>query len=167
MYTLHLGDPQLSVMDSVEFHELLHVVRIDVPTDDDLPDFLTVHKEGLLGLPRYIYRSDNGMEPLNVTVGNVTSLTSISKYVKTVYNLIIITEVRCFLFNHISILGQPFFKHSLFGSFQDCRQRDGHKVTLLDDVDNIMAYNVNKVWIRMDNSIYISSCVYIFLTNYC
>ena len=80
MYTLHLGDPQLSVMDSVEFHELLHVVRIDVPTDDDLPDFLTVHKEGLLGLPRYIYRSDNGLVPLNVTVLNITSVTTVSKY---------------------------------------------------------------------------------------
>ena len=35
-----LGDPRLSLIDSLEIRELIHAVRATVPADDQLPDFL-------------------------------------------------------------------------------------------------------------------------------
>ena len=47
------GDPELSLMESVEFHELLHVVRVDAPEPeyggrDDGPPRLPHHQPGQL-----------------------------------------------------------------------------------------------------------------------
>ena len=35
-----LGNPSLSLIDTVNIHELTHVVRVDTPSDDNIPDFL-------------------------------------------------------------------------------------------------------------------------------
>ena len=42
-------------MEDVQFHELMHVVRVDLPEDDGIPDFLAIDEEGLLGLPNRVY----------------------------------------------------------------------------------------------------------------
>jgi len=68
------GDTQLSVLDSVKFDELLHVVKVDYPSDDGVADFLAVNPYKLDVLPNFIYLSNDGLNPLNVTVGNVTNL---------------------------------------------------------------------------------------------
>lgn len=81
-----LGDPQLSVLDSLKIFELMHVIRVDFPTDDGLVDFLTISTSKLNVVPDQIYLSDNGTSPLNVSVGNVTSLTTISSSQRQVTN---------------------------------------------------------------------------------
>ena len=72
------GDPQLSVMESVLFHELMHVVRIDVPEDDGLVDFLVFNEDKLDLLPDRIYRSTDGRHPLNVTSSDIVSIDYVS-----------------------------------------------------------------------------------------
>ena len=68
------GDPALSVMESVSFHELLHVVRIDYPADDGIVDFLAVDPQKLDNLPGYVYSSENGTNPHRVNICNVTRM---------------------------------------------------------------------------------------------
>ena len=68
------GNPALSVMESVSFHELLHVVRVDYPVDDGIVDFLTVDPQKLDSLPGYVYSSENGTNPQRVTICNVTGI---------------------------------------------------------------------------------------------
>ena len=71
------GDPELSLMESVEFHELLHVVRVDAPEpeyggrDDGLHDFLTINPASYDGgFPCCIYLSHDALNPLNVSAHN-------------------------------------------------------------------------------------------------
>ena len=78
LYNVLVGDPQLSVMESVLFHELLRVVRVDVPEDDGLVDFLVFNEGQLDQLPDRIYRSTDGRHPLNVTSSNITSIDYVS-----------------------------------------------------------------------------------------
>ena len=40
-------------MEDVQFHELMHVVRIDYPEDDGIPDFLAI--DDLDGIPDTVY----------------------------------------------------------------------------------------------------------------
>ena len=75
---LPTGDPQLSVMESVTFHELLHVVRVDIHQDDGLIDYLVFSESKLDLLPDRIYQSTDGRHPLNVTSSNITSIDFIS-----------------------------------------------------------------------------------------
>ena len=78
---LPIGDPQLSVMESVLFHELLHVVRVDLPEDDGLIDYLVFSESKLDLLPDHIYyQSTDGRHPLNVTSSNITSIDFISSF---------------------------------------------------------------------------------------
>lgn len=71
-----LGDERVSLMDSVNIHELTHAVRVDVPSDDDKPDFLandipdeTVNPNHL---PNRLYNSDGTTAPVQpVTNGAV------------------------------------------------------------------------------------------------
>ena len=65
-------------MESVTFHELLHVVRIDVPQDDGLIDYLVFSESKLDLLPDRIYQSTDGRHPLNVTSSNITSIDFVS-----------------------------------------------------------------------------------------
>ena len=65
-------------MESVLFHELLHVVRVDVPEDDGLVDFLVLSQLNLGIVPDRIYQSHDGRHPLGVTSCNITSIQYIS-----------------------------------------------------------------------------------------
>jgi hypothetical protein len=64
-----LGHVNLSLVDSVAIHPLVHVVRADVPQDDLIPDFLANDDNSGDGLPDHLYLSDGSVEP-------VTALTS-------------------------------------------------------------------------------------------
>jgi hypothetical protein len=54
-----LGNPRTSLIDSVEIHELDHVVRVDVPDDDSKPDFLCNDVPDNADLPDAVCISDN------------------------------------------------------------------------------------------------------------
>ncbi len=56
-----LGDEQFSILDGVEIHEMFHVVRVDDPADDGLPDFLANDVPDPDGLPDTIHSSDNSV----------------------------------------------------------------------------------------------------------
>ncbi len=61
-----LGDPRLSLVESVEIHETEHVVRVDNPIEDDaLPDFLTNDKPDIDDLPDKLHLSDGTVEPVS------------------------------------------------------------------------------------------------------
>lgn len=62
-----LGNQRLSLIDTVAMHELLHAVRVDVPTDDHKPDFLVNDVTDENHLPDTLYNS-NGVTEI-VTVG--------------------------------------------------------------------------------------------------
>jgi len=61
-----LGNPQLSLIKSVEIHEMIHVVRADRPADDDLPDFLVNDIDDVDVLPDMLYMSDGTTAAVNV-----------------------------------------------------------------------------------------------------
>lgn len=67
-----IGNINLSLVDSVEIHELVHVVRADYPLEDGIPDFL-VNDEFIYSglLPDKLYLS-NGGEALVNAVTNAT-----------------------------------------------------------------------------------------------
>jgi hypothetical protein len=68
-----LGNDRLSLVDSVEIHETNHVVRIDAPADDGLPDFLTNDQFDNAHLPDALHSSDGSVFPVSaVTNGNVS-----------------------------------------------------------------------------------------------
>jgi len=64
-----LGDPRLSLIDSVSIHELTHAVRVDVPTDDYKPDFLvndtTDQATNPDHLPNRLYNSNGSIDPVS------------------------------------------------------------------------------------------------------
>lgn len=57
-----LGDPRLSLIESVEIFETEHVVRIEIPSDDSQPDFLTNETPDAEGLPDRVHSSDGTVE---------------------------------------------------------------------------------------------------------
>ena len=65
-----LGDPRLSLIDSVTLHELTHAVRVDVPSDDNKPDFLVndIRDESInpQHLPNKLYNSDGTIADVSV-----------------------------------------------------------------------------------------------------
>ncbi len=63
-----LGDPRLSLIDSVEIHELIHAVRADVPTDDGISDFLVNDETDADSLPDILYLSDGTTAPVTAVV---------------------------------------------------------------------------------------------------
>ncbi len=60
-----MDDPQLSLMENVEIHPILHVVHIEGPLDDGLPDFLVNDVEDPEMLPETIISSANVQLPVN------------------------------------------------------------------------------------------------------
>ncbi|KAL5014467.1 hypothetical protein ScPMuIL_008737 [Solemya velum] len=68
-----LGDPQLSVLENLEYHELIHLVRIDVPFDDQLDDFLVNDLIDEKDLPDKLYDSTNGSNHSPVAVAEMES----------------------------------------------------------------------------------------------
>ncbi|VDI49478.1 Hypothetical predicted protein [Mytilus galloprovincialis] len=78
-----LGDPQLSLLDELEYHELIHLVRID--TDhfiDDLDDFLVNDVVDSNAMPDKLYNSQNGSEVYDVYTGHISELYT-SSYVRS------------------------------------------------------------------------------------
>lgn len=61
-----LGDKKLSLIDSVGTHELLHLVRADVPEDDGLADFLVNDVLDLKRLPDTLHLSGGGTLPVSL-----------------------------------------------------------------------------------------------------
>jgi hypothetical protein len=58
-----LGRPQLSLVDGVEIHEMLHIVSA---ADDDLPDFLVNDAADEEDLPDAVYLSESSVQPVAV-----------------------------------------------------------------------------------------------------
>ncbi len=56
----------LSLINGVDIHEMVHVVRMDVPTDDHMPDFLVNDTPDLDSMPDIVYSSDGTTEPVSV-----------------------------------------------------------------------------------------------------
>lgn len=82
-----LGDPQLSLMDELEYHELIHLVRIDQhDKDDGLDDFLVNDFVDGQGMPDRLYNSANASDIKDVFIVNSTNVEvapfgSVKKYI--------------------------------------------------------------------------------------
>lgn len=72
-----LGNKQLSLIDSVNIHELTHVVRVDIPGDDNKPDFLANDVPDDDYLPDTLYNSDGSTAVVNAGV-NTSVIGSLS-----------------------------------------------------------------------------------------
>lgn len=60
-----LGELGLSIIDSVNIHEMNHVVRVEQPSDDLLPDFLTNDIPDEQDLPDTLHGSDGAVLPVS------------------------------------------------------------------------------------------------------
>ena len=96
-----LGDPQLSLLDELGYHELVHVVQInDGPdgantVDDNLGDFLVNDRVDQNGIPEFLYNSANGSDAQSVLYANVSGFNLIeifSRGSKT-YKVVELTEI--------------------------------------------------------------------------
>ncbi|MCE5324772.1 right-handed parallel beta-helix repeat-containing protein [bacterium] len=63
----------LSLINGVDIHELIHVVRIDVPGDDNKPDFLVNDEPDINSLPDIVYSSDATTAPVTSVTGATIS----------------------------------------------------------------------------------------------
>ncbi|XP_076092310.1 uncharacterized protein LOC143063814 [Mytilus galloprovincialis] len=78
-----LGDPQLSLLDELEYHELIHLVRIDKEHFiDDLDDFLVNDVVDSNAMPDKLYNSQNGSDVYDVYTGHISQLYT-SSYVRS------------------------------------------------------------------------------------
>jgi len=68
-----LGDVRTSLIDSVEIHEILKDVRIDLPVDDLRPDFLANDIDDTEHMPDTLYSSDGGVFTVNIGINPATS----------------------------------------------------------------------------------------------
>ena len=84
-----LGDPNLSILDELEIHELIRNIRIyDTSEDDEVPDFLVNEVNDAFTYPDMLY-SSKSLEHYNVSTGVVLSVRSLTTYlleVRTVSN---------------------------------------------------------------------------------
>ena len=84
-----LGDPQLSLLDELGYHELVHVVQIqDGPDgtyieDDELGDFLVNDLVDNNDIPDTLYNSANGSDVQPVKTTNVTQFEVLDTIIKT------------------------------------------------------------------------------------
>ncbi|MHB9035901.1 MAG: fibronectin type III domain-containing protein [Armatimonadota bacterium] len=75
-HTNPLGDPTLSLIDAVNIHELIHVVRVVDPADDNMPDFLVCDNPGTEDnqhLPNIVYNSNASTAPVEVAQGAIVT----------------------------------------------------------------------------------------------
>ena len=73
-----LGDPNLSILDELEIHELIRNVRTYNSSEDDgVLDFLVNELDDLLAFPDALY-SCKSLERYNVSVGTILSVRSIT-----------------------------------------------------------------------------------------
>ncbi|WAR18704.1 TEuncharacterized [Mya arenaria] len=78
-----LGDPQLSLMDELGYHELIHLVRIEnVHKDDGLDDFLVNDLADEDGIPDRLYNSNDGEDVAEVEKANATDY-SVKEFVRS------------------------------------------------------------------------------------
>ena len=71
-----LGDPNLSILDELEIHELIRNIRMyDTSEEDGVLDFLVNELDDLLAYPDALY-SSKSLERYNVSIGTVHSLGS-------------------------------------------------------------------------------------------
>jgi hypothetical protein len=72
-----LGATNISLVNSVAIHEMNHIVRITVPSDDGIPDFLVNDTTNIDALPDNVYSSTGPVFPVtsltNVTVSGTLS----------------------------------------------------------------------------------------------
>lgn len=68
-----LGDPRISLIESVNIHEIIHAVRVDIPDDDQKPDFLVNDIEDEDFLPDTLYNSDGTTAVVNISSDPVIS----------------------------------------------------------------------------------------------
>ncbi|MDP3298128.1 MAG: Ig-like domain-containing protein [Thermodesulfovibrionia bacterium] len=61
-----LGNPRLSLIDTVNIHELTHAVKVDTPSDDNKPDFLVNDVPDEDHLPDTLYNSTGPIEVVNI-----------------------------------------------------------------------------------------------------
>jgi hypothetical protein len=74
-----LGDPRLSLIDSISIHEIEHVVQADYPQDDLLPDFLANDTNDLNNLPDMLHLSDGSVDPVTaITEAMIDGLVTIN-----------------------------------------------------------------------------------------
>ncbi|HZO84342.1 MAG TPA: hypothetical protein VFC26_03965, partial [Verrucomicrobiae bacterium] len=72
-----LGDPRLSLVQSVNIHELIHIVRAPGVFEDGLPDMLVNDFADIEDLPDALYLSDGTIAPVSiVTTGSVSGAVS-------------------------------------------------------------------------------------------
>jgi len=72
-----LGDPRLSLVQSVDIHELIHIVRAPGAFDDGLPDMLVNDFADIEDLPDELYLSDGTIAPVSiVTTGSISGVVS-------------------------------------------------------------------------------------------
>ncbi|MGB5593786.1 MAG: Calx-beta domain-containing protein, partial [Crocosphaera sp.] len=69
-----LGIAELSLIKQVNIHELTHKVRVDHPTDDQLPDFLVNDIADDNFYPDTLYFSDGNTAPVNVLTDATTTV---------------------------------------------------------------------------------------------
>ncbi|PWU11941.1 MAG: hypothetical protein C5B50_22285 [Verrucomicrobia bacterium] len=62
----NFGNPQTSLIDSIEIHQLIHTVLANRPGDDAIPDFLVNDIPNPDSLPDTLYLSDGTTAPVNV-----------------------------------------------------------------------------------------------------
>jgi hypothetical protein len=72
-HTDDLGNTNTSLINQVRIHELNHVVRLTVPTDDGLPDFLVNDTTNVDALPDIVYSSDGSTDPVTSITNAITS----------------------------------------------------------------------------------------------
>ncbi len=60
-----LGATNISLVNTVSIHEMTHIVRITVPSDDGVPDFLVNDSTNLDALPNNVYSSSGAVFPVN------------------------------------------------------------------------------------------------------
>ena len=78
-HTDGLGDPRLSLIDSVDIHELIRIVKATNTLNDSLPDFLVNDFPDDQFLPDRLYLSDASIAPVSpVTSGTTVSAPSAS-----------------------------------------------------------------------------------------
>ena len=82
-----LGDPQLSLLDELGYHELVHVVQIqdgpvaDSTIDDGLGDFLVNDQVDENDIPEFLYNSANGTDVQPVLTANVTAFSLLETFI--------------------------------------------------------------------------------------
>jgi len=72
-HTDALGSANISLIESVEIHELIRAVRANRPTDDDVPDFLVNDDADPNHLPDRIYLSDGTVAIVNLAANPQTT----------------------------------------------------------------------------------------------